>query len=388
MATNGVPLPPYTNSWADAATNIQAAVDAADADDMVLVSNGVYITATPVLTPTSLHSGYTNVSCVYLAKKITLKSVNGPNVTVIDGNYNAITARCVTVSYGATLDGFTCQNGHSFASQPYADSYGGGILVYDGIPDGNDDGGIVTNCIVRNNYGNAGGIMARTSIGIVANCAIYSNTASSGGGGITADSAVSGSKIENCTIFDNKTSGGYGGGIGCSSSSLILRNCLVYRNTATTFGGGVYVNDVTWIRIVNLDNCTIVSNRASAIGGGMFVTNSNASAFFVCNAIIYYNSSLSDADVSTTNSFFTNCCMSVTNTLTSGRGNIINEPLFVDTNSANYRLNANSPCMNTGINREWMNGAVDLDGRPRKCYGTVDMGAYETIYDGTIFRFH
>lgn len=31
-----------------------------------------------------------------------------------------------------------------------------------------------------------------------------------------------------------------------------------------------------------------------------------------------------------------------------------------------------------------MTGALALDGRIR--YGTVDMGAYETIYEGTVYR--
>jgi len=112
-------------------------------------------------------------------------------------------------------------------------------------------------------------------------------------------------------------------------------------------------------------------------------------AGLVRNTIIYNNSATTaDPDVYTANSFFSNCCMSVTNEWTTGRGNITNNPLFVDAANTNYRLSANSPCLNTGQNQDWMTNAVDLDGRIRIRYGRVDMGAYERIYEGTIYKFH
>jgi len=53
-----------------------------------------------------------------------------------------------------------------------------------------------------------------------------------------------------------------------------------------------------------------------------------------------------------------------------------------------YHLPVNSSCVNSGTNnRDWLTDAVDLDGRMRLRYGTVDMGAYECIYKGTVFGF-
>ena len=62
-----------------------------------------------------------------------------------------------------------------------------------------------------------------------------------------------------------------------------------------------------------------------------------------------------------------------------GNGNITNEPMFVDTNTGNYRLSAGSPCINAGNNQYAPTNVtpVDLDGNLRIWNATVDMGAYE-----------
>gem|GEM_PF-3529654 len=62
-------------------------------------------------------------------------------------------------------------------------------------------------------------------------------------------------------------------------------------------------------------------------------------------------------------------------------------PLLVDLSVGNCRLSSCSPCINAGYNENWMTNSIDLDGRARIRYGRVDMGAYETIYEGTIYRF-
>ena len=64
------------------------------------------------------------------------------------------------------------------------------------------------------------------------------------------------------------------------------------------------------------------------------------------------------------------------------------DPRFVSVADANYRLAANSPCINAGTNQDWMTGANDLDAKPRldKTLQLVDMGAYEYVpLTGTIF---
>ncbi|MCF7793527.1 MAG: hypothetical protein K9N09_06300 [Candidatus Cloacimonetes bacterium] len=67
------------------------------------------------------------------------------------------------------------------------------------------------------------------------------------------------------------------------------------------------------------------------------------------------------------------------NTINWLEGNISSDPLFIDPDNGDYRLLADSPCINagtpdtTGLNLP----AYDLDGNPRIYDGTIDMGCYE-----------
>ena len=80
---------------------------------------------------------------------------------------------------------------------------------------------------------------------------------------------------------------------------------------------------------------------------------------------------------------FTNCCSPGL----SGQGNIATYPNFVDMVNSNYRLQKGSPCINAGLNLDWMAGSKDLDGHPRldRLNGIVDIGAYEYLSHVTIF---
>jgi hypothetical protein len=45
-------------------------------------------------------------------------------------------------------------------------------------------------------------------------------------------------------------------------------------------------------------------------------------------------------------------------------------------------------CLNAGVNRSWMDGATDLDGHHRidEFSRQVDMGCYEYLFRGTMYR--
>ncbi|MHC4945192.1 MAG: DUF1565 domain-containing protein [Planctomycetota bacterium] len=101
---------------ADYAT-IQEAIDAASAGDTVLVASGTYVE---------------NID--FLGKDIVVKSEQGPQATVIDGNKAGPVATLMNgESPDAVLEGFTIQNG-SGTYNPNGYYYGGGIRIRDASP--------------------------------------------------------------------------------------------------------------------------------------------------------------------------------------------------------------------------------------------------------------
>lgn len=81
------------------------------AGNEIIVTNGIYATGGRALGTNLL------VNSVAVHKPLTLRSVNGPEVTIIQGYQVPITTsgdganRCVHLTNGATLSGFTLTNG-------------------------------------------------------------------------------------------------------------------------------------------------------------------------------------------------------------------------------------------------------------------------------------
>ncbi len=278
---------------------------------------------------------------------------------------------------------------------------GGGIRIV--------GGGTAICCTVTGNLARAygGGIYINT--GAVYNCDVIGNTALVFGGGIFMgpDSYVAdcllqsnlneaarsgalffyqGGLAENCRILDNR--GNCGGGVNFYKSGT-LRDSLICGNIATNYGGGaVIVGGV-------LENCTIVSNTrdsASATGGGGLYLDYRLDWILLVNNIIYGNISTIGSNyyhqtgtVTTGGYVYSNCC--VAPLPVQQVDCLAEDPLFADPAAGNYRLQRDSPCVNSGLNQPWMAGDLELDNHHRldRFNRLVDRGAYEYVFPGTMF---
>ncbi len=260
------PTPPYTN-WVTAATNIQQAMNVAATNDAVLVTNGVY------------------PGGVTVTKPLTLLSVNGPQFTDIDGGG---TNRCVSLTDGASLTGFTLTNGHLSVA-------GGGVSC-------TSTNAFLTNCVITGNWGavcSGGGGAYR---GTLYDCTLSDNYGDYGGGAaystlynctLTGNSAEEGGGANHCTLYNctlstNSANWDGGGAVGCT-----LSNCTLSTNWATADGGGA--NGCT------LYNCTLTGNSANSDGGGAYggtlynctLSGNSAEAGGGANRCTLYNCTLS-----------------------------------------------------------------------------------------------
>ena len=118
--------PPYT-SWLTAVTNIQDAIDVAVAGDEIVVTNGTYATGGRAISGAATNR-------VTVDKPLKLRSVNGPQFTLIQGakspggGNGAGAIRCVYLVSGASLSGFTVTNGATQSGGAYTpDISGGGV---------------------------------------------------------------------------------------------------------------------------------------------------------------------------------------------------------------------------------------------------------------------
>jgi hypothetical protein len=331
------PTPPYTD-WETAATNIQDAIDASIAGDLIWVTNGLYATG-------GRTSGGALTNRVVVDKAVAVQSVNGAAGTIIQGVWDPATTngplavRCAWLGANAVLSGFTLRGGATLAySSPVTlDQSGAGVCA----------GGtntLVVNCVIVGNVGAAFGGGAYQAI--LTNCAITGNGVV-GGGSAYSESGKGGGAgtcvLRNCLVAGNWALGDGGGTANCH-----LFGCALTRNTAVFTGGGDYMG--------TLVNCTVTSN---AVPGNWGYATGGCYYSALTNCIVYWNRYLPPAITSYTNYYLpASCRYSCSSPLPNGTGNISADPQLL---SDGYHLAPTSPCV--GLGTAAAKYGTDIDGQ-------------------------
>jgi hypothetical protein len=380
---------------------IQAAINAANNGDTVLVAPGKYVE---------------NIN--FGGKAITLTSSGGPSVTTIDGGaHGSVVTFNSSETASSKLNGFTItdglQNGY----------WGGGLFISGASP-------TITGNVITGNHAAVGiGIYVNGGSPLIQNNTITGNDqkgagdGGQGGGGILVEgNGVTAPQIIGNAITNNSVgNGGNGGGISIFyASGPLIQNNLIQGNTAYNDGGGMSVWNSGAIVVQNLIinnavlgyysgggiwvspsssgsqpifiNNTIAGNRAVDSTSGLFVTGFGQNATFTNNIVLaitgqvavtcnsIYSSispvfSYNDAFSSSGQNWSSIC------DTTSQPGNISTDPQFLS--ATDFHLQWASPAVDAGNNSAPSLPATDFDGNPRVVDGNadglavVDLGAYE-----------
>jgi len=385
---------------------IQAGINAASNGDTVLVAPGTY---------------KENIN--FNGKAITVKSSNGPTVTIIDGQgLTSVVRFSSNETSTSVLSGFTIQNGNALNSP---EGEGGGIAVESASP-------IIKNNIIQSNLGanGGGGIGVGFASPLIEGNKIRNNSQTPqlsggiGGGGISAR-GVGSARIIGNTIQNNSwnnVGAGFGGGISLfGSGSTLIENNVIEGNVTGTNGAAISMfNDVSGTVIVQnlmtgnsspddagiywsnppavLVNNTITDGRAATGSStSIVVADGLNSSVVIANNIIVATNVATNAfycvsnSILTPSNFYNNDVFSTKGTAYAGmcasqtgvNGNISANPTFVSL--GNFRLKDGSPAIDVGSNTVPDLPSMDVAGNPRIINGKgdptaiVDIGAYEFV---------
>jgi len=223
---------------------IQSAIDAASKGDAVVIAPGTY-----------------HETINFLGKAITVRTSDGPVVTILDGTGLSGSVVLCVANEGpeSVLEGFTITGGTGDTSSGF--SRGGALYVREGRP-------TIRNCTFTDNSAYRGGAVSlRESQAIIEGCRFTANSAEFGGGlELSSDNSV----IRNCEFRDNVADGG--GALYTQRSTGTITSCLFEDNQTAITGPFVYDTGgavLNYLSAPTFVSCTFDSNEAKE-GGAIY----------------------------------------------------------------------------------------------------------------------
>ncbi len=372
------------NSWANAFSDLQLALQAAGSGDEIWVASGVYVPVVVAdpgdITVAERQASFQLIDGVSVFGGFSGNESNRhdrnwrANPTVLSGNivdpptnpnsaiedvdasdfedfsYQVVTS--IGNNDTAVLDGFIITGGNADGSDPL--NAGGGLFISQGSPS-------LTNLRISNNKaGFGGGVLLQESSSVLRNLIIEGNEAGSGGGLYSLE------------------------------SSATLVNVLFTNNFAVN-GGAAFIDNGSPTFI----NVTLTGNLANLFGAGLF--NTSGSSPVLQNAIIWENTGL----FGISNVYNDDALQVISFSLiqesggsadwdsdfgTDAGNNFDANPAFADAPSGDFRLASGSPGINAGNSQvtysafpvDRNENPIDLQGNARFQGSAVDLGAFES----------
>ncbi|MBO4645196.1 MAG: T9SS type A sorting domain-containing protein [Bacteroidales bacterium] len=301
-----------STAWAGqtAYTNLQDAIDAAEAGDQIWVAEGTYVPTSVIPNTTS------NARCRSFLLKDGVSLFGGfagtessidermgdewdfDHITILSGDVNNTPAdntdNAYHVVYGKNttnvqLDGFTITGGYANYMGYTDHQNGGGIYL--------GSNSLITNCFIVGNVAlaNGGGAYIPYS-STISYSLLQNNTvtaANSGGGAVYLEGGTMNTDIEGCWFEGNTCTATtsvsaakrYGGGAISSGSNCHFIYCYFFSNSCTNPGGVAYVSASN-----SFEYSLFYFNQATQ-GGGVY--GYNAASLLLSNCLFAHNAATS-----------------------------------------------------------------------------------------------
>ncbi len=251
-------------------------------------------------------------------------------------------------SVGGGLDGTASVRDCTFVAN--CARAGGGISA--------DNGSVITRCVLTHNAAETGAGASVVGEATLANCAFTRNWSARDGGGLTAVASSGGRATLTGCVFTENTAVESGGGMAnAEDAKATLINCIFSGNSAG-FGGALYDWSYQSHGAMTLTNCTIADNTASSCGGGIFLEGGRMS---LTSCILWANSAPCAAEIA-----MEHCCVELAYCdIEGGQTGVV----CVEIDDVPYACDCDPECF------LWGPGNLDCD----PCFAEAENGDYHLL---------